>query len=138
MDNDWDLVKTIDRVKITPRELQLLTQTPTFLTKLFPTTIRNKISHIRQYEFAVKFIKGKKCLDAACGTGYGSEILRRNGNHVIGVDINPENIDFARMSFSDNEYYVGNIEDLKYFQTRSLMLLCLFRRLSICGTPKKL
>jgi len=89
---------------------------PRFVSNLFPTFTPPgyKISHIRQYQFAAKFIKNKKVLDAASGTGYGSEILRVNGNQVVGIDINPENIRFARATFSSNQYLVANMENLHF------------------------
>ena len=35
--------------------------------------------HIDRYEFASKFVKDKKVLDIACGTGYGSSLLKKSG-----------------------------------------------------------
>jgi ubiquinone/menaquinone biosynthesis C-methylase UbiE len=112
---------------------------PTFLTRLLPTftPIRNKISHIRQYKFAAEFIKGEKVLDAACGTGYGSEILRRNGNHVVGVDINPENIAFAHINFPYNDYKEGNIEDLKTFSTEEFGAVVSIQTIEHLWYPRK-
>ena len=103
-------MRDLSRVKITPLQLKILVKIPSLLSMF------NKISHIRQYQFCTKFITGKKVLDAACGVGYGSEVLRCNNNHVTGVDINPENIYFAHMNFPKNKYKKCNIEDLKIFQ----------------------
>lgn len=60
----------------------------------------NKERHIARYNFASTFIKpGSKVLDCACGTGYGSEILSKNANEVIGVDLDEITIKYA------NKYY---------------------------------
>ena len=53
--------------------------------------------HKERYDFASKFCRGKSVLDAACGTGYGSEILAEKGAiDVTGVDISSEAIDEAK------------------------------------------
>ena len=60
----------------------------------------NKQRHISRYEFALNFIKnGSFVLDCACGSGYGSEILSKKANKVIGIDLDKTTIDFA------NKYY---------------------------------
>jgi 2-polyprenyl-3-methyl-5-hydroxy-6-metoxy-1,4-benzoquinol methylase len=43
--------------------------------------------HIARYAFAARFAKGKRVLDAGCGTGYGAEDLARAGARVVAVDI---------------------------------------------------
>ncbi|HEY6345488.1 MAG TPA: methyltransferase domain-containing protein [Bryobacteraceae bacterium] len=43
--------------------------------------------HIARYAFAARFAKGKRVLDAGCGTGYGAENLARAGARVVAVDI---------------------------------------------------
>jgi len=42
--------------------------------------------HVARYEFAAPFCAGKTIADIACGTGYGSEILRRSAKAVDGFD----------------------------------------------------
>ena len=53
--------------------------------------------HLDRYRFAAKQVQGKRVLDCACGTGYGSRMLRENGGaaFVIGVDIEPTAIEYA-------------------------------------------
>jgi SAM-dependent methyltransferase len=43
--------------------------------------------HIARYAFAAQFAKGKRVLDAGCGTGYGAEDLARAGARVVAVDV---------------------------------------------------
>jgi glycosyltransferase involved in cell wall biosynthesis/SAM-dependent methyltransferase len=56
--------------------------------------------HFARYLFASEFCEGKRVLDAACGTGYGSYILKILGAaEVIGVDSDPAAIELARRSY---------------------------------------
>jgi 2-polyprenyl-3-methyl-5-hydroxy-6-metoxy-1,4-benzoquinol methylase len=53
--------------------------------------------HIARYVFASSLDLGGRVLDCACGTGYGTEILGREGDRVvIGADISREVIERAR------------------------------------------
>lgn len=53
--------------------------------------------HLRRYEFAAAHAKGRRVLDGACGTGYGSALLADQGAaaSVIGIDIDERAIDYA-------------------------------------------
>lgn len=57
--------------------------------------------HLRRYDLACGYAGAGVVLDAACGTGYGSALLRSQGNasRVVGVDIDPATIDYARRRF---------------------------------------
>lgn len=53
--------------------------------------------HAARYEFAAMYTKGKKVLDMACGSGYGSRILCDLGAlEVYGCDLAEEGIKFAQ------------------------------------------
>ena len=52
--------------------------------------------HLRRYWLASRFANGARVLDAACGTGYGSAVLGQSAAGVLGLDIDPAAIDFAR------------------------------------------
>jgi 2-polyprenyl-3-methyl-5-hydroxy-6-metoxy-1,4-benzoquinol methylase len=45
----------------------------------------NQLRHVRRYEFARAHIEGKVVLDAACGAGYGSDLLEPLEKYV-GID----------------------------------------------------
>ena len=64
--------------------------------------------HTQRYEFAKKFTKGKRVIDAACGTGYGKEILEATG--YMGVDISEEAIAYAKKHYGDG-FLVADLED---------------------------
>jgi 2-polyprenyl-3-methyl-5-hydroxy-6-metoxy-1,4-benzoquinol methylase len=56
--------------------------------------------HLDRYRFAATRIEKQRVLDCACGTGYGVRVLCEQGNaaHVIGVDIAPASVDYARQN----------------------------------------
>ena len=43
--------------------------------------------HWHRYAFAMPLCHGKRVLDAACGEGYGSDLLAGVAAEVVGVDI---------------------------------------------------
>ena len=47
--------------------------------------------HVARYEWARGYCANKRVLDAACGNGYGSRILNKNGR-AVGADLAPEAI----------------------------------------------
>lgn len=58
--------------------------------------------HNERYLFACKYILGKKVIDIACGSGYGSHVLKVNGaESVLGLDISEKNILYARKKYKE-------------------------------------
>jgi 2-polyprenyl-3-methyl-5-hydroxy-6-metoxy-1,4-benzoquinol methylase len=50
--------------------------------------------HLQRYKYFASFYKDKIVLDAACGSGFGCEIiLKHSAKKVIGIDINEQIID---------------------------------------------
>lgn len=69
--------------------------------------------HLERYEFAKKFVVDKRVLDIACGSGYGTKMLKEGGAiQVDGVDIDKEVIDYAsyRNKAQGVSYYAGNAQ----------------------------
>ncbi|MBF2048141.1 MAG: class I SAM-dependent methyltransferase [Elainella sp. C42_A2020_010] len=53
--------------------------------------------HLGRYQTASRYVQGKKVLDIASGTGFGSKMLKQAGaEQVIGVDISPVSIQYAQ------------------------------------------
>jgi ubiquinone/menaquinone biosynthesis C-methylase UbiE len=52
--------------------------------------------HLARYFFALPYVKGKKILDIACGTGYGLAFLSRQAVFSVGVDIDLQAAVLAR------------------------------------------
>jgi 2-polyprenyl-3-methyl-5-hydroxy-6-metoxy-1,4-benzoquinol methylase len=55
--------------------------------------------HFARYAFARNFAKGKRVLDAGCGTGYGSAELAQTATEVTGIDIAAEAIEYANANY---------------------------------------
>jgi SAM-dependent methyltransferase len=57
--------------------------------------------HLARYEFAAKHLRPGRVLDLACGVGYGTKLLaERSGGPVIGADLSPEAIAYARSRYA--------------------------------------
>lgn len=69
--------------------------------------------HEVRYVFAGKFAAGKEVLDVACGTGVGTDFLRRSGaNQVWGLDIDQESISFAKAKYRDCQFAQSDATEL--------------------------
>lgn len=63
--------------------------------------------HKHRYRTAAKFVKNKRVLDAACGSGYGSAILAESAASVVGVDHSAAVIDYCKRTYKkENLSYV--------------------------------
>jgi 2-polyprenyl-3-methyl-5-hydroxy-6-metoxy-1,4-benzoquinol methylase len=79
------------------------------------------VAHESIYRFASAFARDANVLDAGCGTGYGSLILVEAGaRHVLGVDIDPLSIAFARRRFATSTlgFERADCQDLTFPQAR--------------------
>lgn len=56
--------------------------------------------HWHRYHFASQLVAGCEVLDVACGEGYGSALLARHAQHVIGADIATETIKHAQAAYA--------------------------------------
>jgi SAM-dependent methyltransferase len=52
--------------------------------------------HVHRYKVAAALCEGMRVVDLACGSGYGSAILRETASSVVGVDNDAATIDTAR------------------------------------------
>jgi SAM-dependent methyltransferase len=63
--------------------------------------------HLKRYEFALPWCKGKDVLDVACGVGYGTAHLARAARRAVGGDRDEQSIDYARERYGrDNVEFV--------------------------------
>jgi ubiquinone/menaquinone biosynthesis C-methylase UbiE len=58
-----------------------------------------KYEHLHRYALAVELAKGRSVLDIASGEGYGSALLAKYAASVMGVDIDVESVDHARLRY---------------------------------------
>lgn len=80
------------------------------------TDIELEIEHLNRYQFARQFVKDKVVLDAACGEGYGSDLLARDASKVYGIDLSEESITYARNRYDNRRisYQVASICQLPF------------------------
>jgi ubiquinone biosynthesis O-methyltransferase len=75
--------------------------------------------HMRRYETAARYVKGKRVLDIACGTGYGSQMLASAGaRSVVGVDICPTTVEYAKKHYPETnvEFVCADAEQFKWHE----------------------
>jgi SAM-dependent methyltransferase len=63
--------------------------------------------HVHRYKLAAALCAGLRVVDLACGSGYGSAILRETASSVVGVDNDVATIDMARVT-------VGADSDIRF------------------------
>ncbi len=71
--------------------------------------------HWHRYAFALRYARGKRVLDAACGEGYGSALLAGVAAAVTGVDIDAAAVDHARSVYAGRpnlRYETGSVAAL--------------------------
>jgi SAM-dependent methyltransferase len=82
--------------------------------------------HRGRYWWASPLVPAKTVLDAACGTGYGTNILAGAGAaSVVGIDRAPHVIDFARTQAQHGaEFHVGDLLDIPFPDATFDVVVC--------------
>lgn len=73
--------------------------------------------HWHRYAFAAPLVAGKRVLDAACGEGYGSNLLAGMAAEVVGLDISAEAVGHARSRYADRKnlrFEIGDASKLPF------------------------
>lgn len=72
--------------------------------------------HLHRYAICCEHVAGRRVLDMACGTGYGTALLARAASLAVGLDISPAAIRDARQRYTTNgvRYQVGDCYDLPF------------------------
>jgi 2-polyprenyl-3-methyl-5-hydroxy-6-metoxy-1,4-benzoquinol methylase len=73
--------------------------------------------HLIRYNFANLFIKeNSEVLDAACGVGYGTNILSQKSKNIIGIDHSKTAIKFAKKNHKNKKirFFESDILNFKY------------------------
>ncbi len=75
-----------------------------------------EIEHFQRYQFARNFVKDKVVLDAACGEGYGSNILVETAKQVYGLDLDEKTVLAAEKKYGSEKlkYVAGSIAKLPF------------------------
>ncbi|RLI48415.1 MAG: hypothetical protein DRP09_21470, partial [Candidatus Thorarchaeota archaeon] len=82
--------------------------------------------HLHRYAFATQFVKGKDVLDMACGEGYGSYMLSKEANYVIGIDIDEKIIKHANNKYAQNnlKFVQGSILEVPLKNKKFDVIVC--------------
>ena len=83
--------------------------------------------HLVRYSWAARLAPGKRVLDAGCGLGYGSKMLREAGaSEVVGVDVAEAVIEVASAQEGPGlRFEVGDLNDLGFEDGRFDLVVCL-------------
>lgn len=74
------------------------------------------VEHQQRYEFFTSYYSGKKVLDAACGSGYGSYHISNSGAaSVLGIDISTGSVEAAKKKYVNPNltYKTADCSDLR-------------------------
>ena len=93
--------------------------------------------HLKRYDFALAWAEDAEVLDAGCGAGYGTAHLARAGRHVVGLDLSPEALDYAREHYAaaNVEYVHGDLASLP-FENAAFDLICAFETIEHLDDPE--
>ena len=87
--------------------------------RFVPDLIEKSIvaEHFQRYKAVLDIVKGKKVLDAACGSGYGTALMATAAKSVAGIDISAEAISYASKRYaklSNVRYIEASIAELPF------------------------
>jgi 2-polyprenyl-3-methyl-5-hydroxy-6-metoxy-1,4-benzoquinol methylase len=66
--------------------------------------------HLARYVFALGPATGRRVIDAACGTGYGTNLLKEAAMYVAGADIDRESVAYASQLYPDIKFSVLDLD----------------------------
>jgi len=96
--------------------------------------------HLHRYAYATQFVRNKRVLDLACGEGYGSCLLARTAESVVGIDIDKRAIKHARNKYikQNLEFKVGSITEIPIAGTHLFDVAVCFEALEHVEDHQKL
>ena len=95
--------------------------------------------HLHRYFFALRWAEGKRVLDVACGTGYGSSLLARRAREVWGIDLHESTVRCARRDWQrDNLFFLRGDATRLPFAGGSMELIVAMEVLEHIGNQEKL
>ena len=89
--------------------------------------------HLIRYQFVSTFINSDmEIIDAACGTGYGSNLLAKKAKSVLGIDYSKEAILFAKANYQSKNitFKVDNILNFDFKKNDAIITLETLEHLS--------
>lgn len=84
------------------------------------------VEHLHRYSIAQEFSADKKVLDIACGEGYGTNLISKRAELVIGVDNNITTIKKAEIKYKNKKCHFihGDIEALPFEVNYFDLIVC--------------
>jgi 2-polyprenyl-3-methyl-5-hydroxy-6-metoxy-1,4-benzoquinol methylase len=76
--------------------------------------------HLHRYRVAASLCAGLRVVDLACGSGYGSAILRASATSVVGVDNDAATVDMARATIGAETDVIFEAADAVEYLQRGL------------------
>src|SRR3989344_1791927 len=102
------------------------------------TSLRVQQDHIERYLFASDFVVGKKVLDIACGSGYGSDFLLKKGAaSVTGVDVSAQAVDHAQQNYKSEHLSFVVFDAEKYLSEEKYDIIVSFETIEHVSDFKK-
>jgi SAM-dependent methyltransferase len=95
--------------------------------------------HLARYAFAAELVRGRRVLDAGCGSGYGSRLLALAGAvSVVGVDSDPETVRRASRQFAGEgvRFLADDCQELSQLDG-PLDAVCCFEALEHFAQPER-
>ena len=116
--------------------------------RVVPTDMHRNVDtyqqHLARYVWALQFVVNKNVMDAACGTGYGTALMRTVAYRVLGIDNSLEAIEYARDHYSDGISVEGGHQGFLCFDLERcvekivpLDILVTFETIEHLKDPKK-
>ena len=99
----------------------------------------SRLAQIKRYLASLEYTReADVVLDGGCGYGFGSDMLAKRVSRVIGVDVSPQAIAYAKKHYnSDNIIYlIGNLENQLIHSHGHYDIITLFEVLEHIDEPK--
>jgi SAM-dependent methyltransferase len=76
----------------------------------------NEVEHVSRYKLALSHVRGKRVLDMACGSGYGSYLLASEGGatEVIGGDLDEHAIRYGNLRYFHPDVHRSRLNAQEY------------------------
>lgn len=101
---------------------------------VYPDDLRVKTQTLAHHIARYNFVKSKSqansgnhALDLACGTGYGTEILRETGYEATGIDISKDALDYANKHYKKCHFINQSVQ--KFYSDQKYDLITFFESL---------